>query len=65
MKLKMFVWVDVLTNYTSGMMVALAHNVEEARTLLLAKCPHLPPEDLAKFPYEITKPEAFIVSGGA
>ena len=30
-KLKLFVWHDVLTDYTSGVMFALAPTVEEAR----------------------------------
>ena len=32
--LKMFVWEHVLKDYTDGLMVALAHDVEEARALL-------------------------------
>lgn len=32
--LKMYVWEHVLKRYTYGLMVALAHNVEEARSLL-------------------------------
>jgi hypothetical protein len=34
-KLKMFVWRDVLTDYTSGIAVALAKTEEEARTVIL------------------------------
>ena len=32
--LKMFVWEHVLKDYTDGLMVALAHDAEEARALL-------------------------------
>ena len=34
-KLKLFVWEDVLTDYTSGIMFALAESVEEARKIIL------------------------------
>ena len=33
--LKLFVWKNVLHDYTSGMMVAMAHNITEARQLLV------------------------------
>jgi hypothetical protein len=32
--LKMFVWNNVLTDYTSGMICVLAHNIEEARDVI-------------------------------
>lgn len=35
-KLKLYVWEGVLTDYTDGVMFALAHNVEEAREVI---CP--------------------------
>ena len=34
--LKLYVWEDVLWDYTKGVMFALAETVEEARTLILA-----------------------------
>jgi len=33
--LKLFVWHNVLTNWASGVMFVLAHDVDEARKLLL------------------------------
>ena len=33
--LKLFVWENVLTDYTSGIAFALAENVEEARKIIL------------------------------
>jgi hypothetical protein len=33
-KLKMFVWRDVLTDYTSGIICVLAHDIDEAREVL-------------------------------
>jgi hypothetical protein len=64
--LKLFVWTDVLHDYTSGMMVALAHDVEEARRLILEYNGggFLPDDDLAKEPQVITQPAGFWVYGG-
>lgn len=62
-KLKMYVWEDVLTDYTSGMAVALAENVEQALRLFKKKAGHdleLPISKMKK----ITKPEAFYQYGG-
>jgi hypothetical protein len=36
-RLKLYVWEDVLTDYTSGVMFALASSVEEARDTILKK----------------------------
>ena len=62
--LKLYVWEDVLHDYTAGMMVALAHNANEARVLLLEKCDYLPQADISQEPVEITEPAAFFVYGG-
>ena len=62
--LKLFVWEDVLTAYSSGIMVALAENVDQARSLLLKECDYIPSEDLAKEPKIVTKLSAFLVWGG-
>ena len=35
-KLKLFVWENVLFDYTSGIMFALAYDVEEARKAIMA-----------------------------
>jgi hypothetical protein len=35
MALKLYVWEGVLTDYSSGIAFALAHNVKEARKLVL------------------------------
>lgn len=34
--LKLFIWDDVLSDYTSGIIVALAHDLFEARRVVLA-----------------------------
>jgi len=64
--MKLFVWRNVLTDYTSGMMVAIAENVVEARQQLLAECPYIPSYDLAEEPdvYDTDKPFADMVWGG-
>lgn len=35
--LKLFIWKNVLTDYTSGIAFALAENAEEARKIIFAK----------------------------
>ena len=62
--LKVFVWEDVLADYTNGMMFAIAENVEEARKLLIAKCSYIPTQDLYSKPKIITTKDAFYVWGG-
>lgn len=63
-KLKLYVWQNVLTDYTDGVMFALATSPEEARKLLLAGTSYLPKEDLDKEPDVYETPVAFSVWGG-
>jgi hypothetical protein len=75
--LKMYVWEHVLTEYTDGLMVALAHSVEEARSLLkdkimaswgLEECEFVEFRaygDLLKEPDVYETPKAVFVNGGA
>lgn len=63
-KLKLYVWEDVLTDYTSGVMFALATSVDEARNLILKKWDYVPRDDLAREPRCIEAPEGFAVWGG-
>lgn len=65
-KMKVFVWDDVLTDYTSGMMVAIAPTVEEARDALLKECNYIPEGDLNQQPkeFDLTEPAAFVCWGG-
>jgi hypothetical protein len=60
--LKLYVWEDVLTDYTSGVMFALAESVEEARAMLSQQ--HVIERDLKSEPKVITEPAAFAVWGG-
>lgn len=62
--MKLFVWEDVLTDYTSGMICILAHNLEEAKELLLKKYETYYANDFGKPHKVITKPEAFAIYGG-
>ena len=64
--LKLFVWHDVLTDYTSGVMFALAHDVESARKAVLAEHGWSPTvqNDLQQEPEVYTKPCGFAVWGG-
>ena len=63
--LTLYVWENVLCDYTCGIMFALAHDVEEARRLILAQVEYVPREQLDTEPLEVTAPQAFVVWGGA
>jgi hypothetical protein len=65
-KMKLFVWTGVLTDYTAGMMVAIAPTVEAAREALLAECSYIPVEDLNLTPteYDLSSSCAFLCWGG-
>ena len=65
-RMKLFVWDDVLTDYTSGMMVALAPTVDEARKTLLQNEPYIPASDLNKEPqvFDLKKSVGFACWGG-
>jgi hypothetical protein len=62
--LKLYVWEDVLADYTSGIMFALARSESEARELILKNCSFVPDEDLAKEPKVYETPIGFAVWGG-
>lgn len=64
--MKLYVWENVLTDYTSGMMVAVASNVDEARARLLEECSYIPDEDLTKEPqvFDLLRSVAFVCWGG-
>ena len=70
-KLKLFVWENVLEDWTSGVMFALAENVEDARKSILNKCEKEDgyisktlQSDLAIEPKVIDNSEGFYVWGG-
>jgi hypothetical protein len=65
--LKLFVWKDCLMgDYTEGVMFALAHDVAEARDLLVREGSGVADGvALAREPLVVTEPWAFGVRGGA
>jgi len=63
-ELKLYVWEDVLCDYTSGMVCILAYDLEQAKELLLEKYEGYYAEDFGKPHRVITKSEAFAVYGG-
>jgi len=66
-KLKLFVWEDVLTDYSSGMVCILAKDLEQAKEVFLKKYPddQYVLNDFFGKPYKvITEPQAFYVYGG-
>ena len=50
--MKLYIWDDVLRDYTSGIMFAIADSPERARELLKEECSYLPDYDLNKEPEE-------------
>jgi FtsZ-interacting cell division protein YlmF len=65
-KLWLYVWNEVLVDYTSGVMFALAGSAEEARELIRAQYPDSASvrRDLAEAPEEYAEPVGFAVWGG-
>lgn len=60
--LKLYVWQNVLRDYTAGMAVALAHDADEARRLILAEIGHdFFADEFASDPIEVDTPAAFFV----
>lgn len=62
-KLKLYVWEDVLRDYSTGIAFAFAENSTEARKMVLKKLGYKH-EDLCQEPREITKAEGFVKFGG-
>jgi len=63
-KLKLYVWENVLYDYSSGIAFAYAENSEEARKLIIDKLGFIH-EDLSLQPREITSKEGFYKYGGS
>ena len=62
-RLKLYVWEDVLRDYTTGIAFAYAENSEQARKLILKKLGYAH-EDLSLEPREIKDEEGFYSYGG-
>ena len=65
--MKLFVWRYVLYDYNSGIMIAIAPTVEEARAQLLRDCSYIPLSDLEKEPeeLELSETRAFAIWGSS
>lgn len=63
-RLKLYVWEDTLSDYTSGVMFAYARNVKEAREQVLAACHYVPKGELETEPAVYEAPIGFAVWGG-
>jgi len=63
-KLKLFVWEDVLTDYTSGVMFALAYDVAGARKTILKKMGYKEHPELNIKPKIVSKTAGFFCYGG-
>lgn len=71
-QLKLYVWENVLTDHTDGIMFAMAHSVEEAREIILKRqkdqliwITEEVEKDLIQEPKVFDSPTAFIIGGGA
>jgi hypothetical protein len=65
-KLKLYVWEDVLTDYSSGIIFAYAYSEDRARKLVLKKSgeSNTVKNDISGKPLVVTKSSAFLVWGG-
>lgn len=66
-KLKLYIWEDVLRDYTPGMVAIYAYDLEHAKTVFLKKYKNeqYVLDNFFGSPHKvITKPEAFYVYGG-
>ena len=64
-RMKLYVWDDVLCDYTCGIMFAVAPSLEEAMDLIRSSDVYIEP-DLGKKPtvYDLTEPVCRVVWGG-
>lgn len=69
--MKLYIWNNVLWDYSAGLAFALANSVEEARALILKKhieeelyIPDDFPEELLQPPLIIDHAEGFYIHGG-
>lgn len=60
--LKLFIWEDSLSDFTTGLMFAYAESAEEARCIITSKMGYIH-DDVLKEPREVKSKEAFFVYG--
>lgn len=66
-ELKLFVWRDVLRDYTPGVVFCWAHNETEARKLIFEECSYINDAEIAKSPEVYDQKSdsfAFVLWGG-
>jgi hypothetical protein len=64
-KLKLYVWEDVLADYTSGIAFALARSPEHARKLIIKKMgTDFRASEFEPKPLVVSRPAGFYVYGG-
>lgn len=63
-QLKLFVWENVLRDYTSGVIFALAEDVDSARKLICAVHGEVVASETVKEPQVFDSPVAFAQWGG-
>jgi hypothetical protein len=63
-RLALYVWEDVLADYTRVVMFALAYSPKHARNLILKNMSCVPKSDIESEPHKITKPFGLAVFGG-
>lgn len=63
---RLYLWRDVLCDYTCGVMFAIAATVDAARAAILQEAAYVSPEDLAREPevYDMTQQMALVKYGG-
>ena len=64
MSYKMYVWEDVLCDWSCGMIVAYAESVEQAREIVRKEHEEYIYAETHRDPIEISGPAAFYVYGG-
>jgi len=63
--LKLYVWENVLCDWTCGIMFALAYDVKQARKLIRERRSDLSSKELDLAPQVIKTPKGFAISGGS
>jgi hypothetical protein len=65
--MKLFLWEDVLTDYTSGVIFAFAETADEARDIIKkdVNCCSSVLKEIKALPQIITEPMGFILWGGS
>lgn len=63
-RLRLFVWEDVLCDYTCGIAFALAYDVDEARRLVVASDRYATASDIEAEPKVYDAPVGYAIHGG-